>query len=43
MSANTTPATTPVTEDAHATSEELLARAQADRAEQVATEKARGQ
>lgn len=34
--------TTPVTEDAKATAAELLQRAQADRAAQVAKDKARG-
>ncbi|WP_267489266.1 hypothetical protein [Streptomyces sp. DH8] len=37
------PKTTPVTEDKNANSGQLLARAQADRAAQVAKEKARGQ
>ncbi|WNI31485.1 hypothetical protein [Streptomyces sp. ITFR-6] len=35
--------TTPVDQDANATAAELLARAQVDREEQVATERARGQ
>ncbi|MFJ7592496.1 hypothetical protein ACIQZO_35025 [Streptomyces sp. NPDC097617] len=34
--------TTPAAEDKDATSAELLARAQADRAEQISKEKARG-
>ncbi|WP_267487045.1 hypothetical protein [Streptomyces sp. DH12] len=38
-----TPKTTPVTEDKNATAAQLLGRAKADRAEQVANETARGQ